>query len=129
MKLDVEGGPGVDGNGEPMQQAGQVGRSQMKEGLVDEGEPVNVTASVKRGPVNQRVKSAVMCVERGVSSKADSGVIDSVKFRESGFACSSIDSVTEIQSGENGHLDESKFGGRSEGVTISIEESKFCVDL
>ena len=39
-----------------MQQAGKVGGCPLKEGLIDESEPVNMMTSVKRWPIYQRVK-------------------------------------------------------------------------
>ena len=64
-------------------------------------------------------------VEGGVSGKADSRVIECVQFSESALTCSSIDGVTEIKCGENGHFDESEFDRGSEGVTMSVKETKF----
>ena len=58
-----------------MQQAGKVGGCPLKEGLVDESEPVNMTTSVKRWPIYQRIKTAVVGVEGGICSKTDSSVI------------------------------------------------------
>ena len=58
-----------------MQQAGQVGGCPLKEGLVDESEPVNMTTSLKRWTIYQRVKTAVVGVEGGICSKTDSRVI------------------------------------------------------
>ena len=73
-----------------MQQAGQVGGCPLKGGLVDESEPVNITTSVKRWPIYQRVKTAMVGVEGGSCSKTDSRVIECVQFGESALACGSI---------------------------------------
>ena len=77
-----------------MQQAGQVGGCPLKGGLVDESEPVNMTTSVKRWPIYQRVKTAAVAVEGGICSKTDSRVIECVQFGESALAFSSIDTIT-----------------------------------
>ena len=58
--MDITGRPSVDSDRELVQKAGQIGRGLVKEGFVNEGEPVDVSASVKRWPVNPRIKITVM---------------------------------------------------------------------
>ena len=101
----------------------------MKEGFIDEGEPVYVTAGVKGGPVDEGVKSAVVGTEGGVSGEPDGGVIQSVECGECTFTCRSVNCVTVIKHRENGQLYESAFSGWGERMTVSVEKSKFGLNL
>ena len=70
-----------------------------------------------------------MSVTRGICDEPDSRVIEGVEFGKSVLTCESIDSVTEVKCGKDGHLYQSEFSGGSESVTVSIKETEFGPDL
>ena len=63
-----------------------------------------------------------MSVVGGVSGKADGGVINSVEFVKSALTWQSVDTVTEIECGEDGHFDKGEFSRGGESMPVSVEE-------
>ena len=79
--------------------------------------------------MDQRVHSAVMCIEGSICGKPDSRKVEGVKFGQCTFTCRPVYDVTIVKHGENGHFDEGEFGRRGEGETVSVEEPEFSLDF
>ena len=86
-------------------------------------------SGVKGSPVYQVVEVAVVSSEWSPCSKADGRMVEWVQFAESGVRCSSVDGVTVIKNGQDGHFDECVFGCMSEGGLIAVKEAQTSFDF
>lgn len=65
-----------------------------------------------------------MCPIRSIGGKSDGRMVKNIQPLESTLTCRSINDVSVIQHGQDGHLNQGQFGSWGERGAITIEETK-----